>query len=238
MTYFRLLGLCCLAGIGCGNRGGGGDGSGGVRPPGGGDPVSQEQFCDRAAPIICEANLRCCMDATMRYTDAGSCVAAQTPMCEAVFSGAAFRDGRIIWNAEAAGDLIAEFQSAAASCRPTEEADIQAVVTGTVPAGGDCQPTESDFSPALACAPGLRCTFSSSGATCQRAITAGGTCGDGLSCADGLFCNDMSVCEAERPNGAACTFSSECQSFECTDSVCVPDPDEPSGGNDYCLDME
>jgi hypothetical protein len=81
------------------------------------------------------------------------------------------------------------------------------------------------------CPDGLSCDFDPETPRCQPTVTAsvGQPCSDPLiRCADGAFCDyDASPagCAATKPDGAACSYDSQCESDNCTnDGVCAPRP--------------
>jgi hypothetical protein len=194
-------------------------------------------FCARAATIECEANQRCCTGTMGRWSSVSACTTAKTAECQPAFDGVAFRDGRVRYDAEAAGDILANVQAMTADCGEIQIGDdaLRTVFIGTLTNGADCSAVGDDFSPTLACSPGLQCDFDfvTRRGSCRTAAGAGASC-EMNPCQDGLDCDfETMTCVAPLPDGSECTFGSDCASSFCDDaSMCAPDPD--GGADDYC----
>lgn len=155
--------------------------------------------------------------------------------------------GRIVYNAELAATCINALKSS--SCTGFENAldddQCNAIMVGQVAAGGTCtidddcandgncaKANEEDaegtceVDPALGeacpngfCADGAYCN----NGTCEALKGSGEDC-QGFNCSDGLYCDTTSnTCTAQKAAGEACTSSDQCESFDCTNDVCVAD---------------
>jgi hypothetical protein len=85
--------------------------------------------------------------------------------------------------------------------------------------GGDCSAAS------WACADDLYCSDTTN--LCTPYPTGGMSCADSWEeCADGWWCDAGLVCQAQLPDGAACTDDEQCGSWDCPDGYCLGDTAE------------
>jgi len=143
--------------------------------------------------------------------------------------------GRIVYDEGRADACFAKAESA--SCESffsvdflADDPDCDAAFQGKVEIGGACA---GDFD----CAdPSASCQGASSGGlgACTSPPGEGEPCADGL-CAEGLTCRfapsgSTLQCLSPTPNGAECTFDSDCQSKYCDFTTGVCTATQPAGG--------
>jgi hypothetical protein len=118
--------------------------------------------------------------------------------------------------------------------------------TGTIAAGGDCEPMGgleadlADITVALASCtdPGNQACLptESAGWSCAARSAAAGPCFTDLNCADGLYCEGAlttaGVCTAQKAMGEACSTPNECTSTLCAGGSCAAADDVQAA---YCL---
>lgn len=197
--------------------------------PGGG--LTAAAYCDALVRLDCEANQRCCSDPTGRAPDLSTCIAQRAlPDC---LSGAAFRDGRARFDAALARVLLEKLEAQAQACQSMIDARYFAPVIGSVPEGGDCTATNSDFSPLFSCAPDTYCRGLEEGSlTCVAFVPTGSPCREGR-CAAGDTCDlELDICRRGGALGAPCgELAGECADSYCNNGTCSATPP----ADDHCF---
>lgn len=195
------------------------------------EPVPNSEFCDRFVEIFCNANQACC-DGVPHYSTLADCIDGLSVGCGMFYAGEAYDEGRIIWDANAAGNFIEEFRESAEACSDyyaygSRILDM-GVRRGTVGEYGDCTAAStSDYSGNLVCQPGLECTMSESGGPVCRTPHATGACGPGEApCSEGSYCRADPFgggnCEPLNPVGTTgCMSDGVCISDYCESETCA-----------------
>lgn len=223
-------------------------------------PESDDTFCAPYAAAYCAAHFACCDDPALRYATMELCVQRTTCVCTARRSGAPFRDGRVVFDEAAADALLALLESVRTTCPVMDPGalEVDSAFPGTLPAGGDCSPSGTDYSTLFTCAPGHYCYVTDFGdettppaAECRPYRAEGASCDVGEECARGLYCaevpgagvDDPGVCTAYTAAGEPCQLDAQCASDWCDedlgtcratdaqDTYCV-DPDGADGGEE------
>ncbi|MDQ3033877.1 MAG: hypothetical protein M3Y87_15785 [Myxococcota bacterium] len=198
-------------------------------------PDPSDTFCPEYAAEYCRAHFACCDDPALQYGSMSLCEQRTTCECTARRAGASFEDGRIVLDQVAADALLARLRdesSGTCAVRDASQVELDTVFTGTLPEGGDCSPSGTDYSPLFTCSAGLYCYVTDFGsettppqADCRRYRAAGETCDIGMECGPGLYCqdgptiDDPGSCAPHVAAGAACEFDHECGSDWCDEDL-------------------
>jgi hypothetical protein len=179
---------------------------------GGPAPIAVADYCRESARIRCEANLACCGVAAQRYPSVDACLSGTSSesFCVATLEGGAFRSGAARYDPIAAVGALALLRERAASCSSPYHLDDPPVITGTLGAGADCTSRGTDYSYAVACAPGLVCGFASFSPARNACMT---PVGEGAACPS-YNCRSDLLCIAE-------TAGSVCRPFTRDLSYCL-----------------
>ena len=241
VLLMSLFSLTAVALIGCGDD----DGT----PPTG-TSVALADFCPQFVDAVCDNVARCACGPT---ADA-DCRASSLVDCQDSMVGPELRaritSGTIVYNASAAGALIAMVRAETSCENPMTNAGwtvadvftFGGMFSGTLPAGATCNGGSGGAAIAGECLGGV-CGGASGGTeTCYHLAGLGEPCGTGISslCVDlgasytsfegnGMLlrCNvaagaSTGTCAALVANGAACAEAQECESVRCEGGVCAP----------------
>jgi hypothetical protein len=196
------------------------------------DPIAREDFCAEWARAVCNNSEHCCESTgPLVHTNPVVCWVAAGALCDAQMPyGTAVEDGRLRYDADEAGRIVAAIVKAGTKCRPPPGFELP--YYGTVEVGGDCTPGLADMSPTLACGDGTVCDvqggLTSARGMCTKSAGVGEPCEDGA-CNSSSYC-DQGTCRARKTDGALCGSEQECQSGMCVLATCAP-----ILSNDYCL---
>lgn len=195
---------------------------------GGASIGTAEDFCRERTRLTCEANQRCCTRATGLYPSVDACIRATTDtVC---FSGVAFDDGRVLFDARIAADILAELEARTTACQYADRTDVP--VSGTLPEGSDCTAAGPDLSPLYACSPGTYCRGREEGSLqCVRFVGLGEDCTNDR-CLASLTCDlETRRCRNGNPTGSACgEGEGQCLDGYCVNATCTLTPP----AEDYC----
>jgi hypothetical protein len=138
------------------------------------DSVAIEDVCALAAEVRCAGTLGCC-DAELPYGSVDECVAEWS--CEeavdSITSSAAFAEGVVRYDAEAAAQALGAWADASANCGLDARApELDALFVGQLDEGEDCSPRDQSGAHMLSCAPGLACVLRDN----EQTGTTTGTC--------------------------------------------------------------
>lgn len=216
----------------CGGDDDGGGGRDGSTPPPTPVPttLARSEFCARSIAARCQANVRCCTDATARYASVEDCVAVLQPPCESLLGGAAFGEGLVSYDEAAATAGFAMLARAADACEALESDPTAAstILHGTLAENADCTASLMDASYAAACGPGLTCRLGPESPGAPRTASCIRLAGDGercnLGCASGLYCDLtslVSVCRPKMDAATECRLPESCRSGACEGGRCT-----------------
>jgi len=195
-------------------------------------PPTTEQLCAEVVGLECDAHLRCCDREASRYPSRGECVELLQTLCAQDLSGSAYVDGRIGFDAVVYRERVSVMRAAAGSCDPGEGEQWAGIYTGTLGEGADCTPDvdAGDYSPLLACRPGLACVVGQDGVrrACGPRSPEGQACVE-VDCTGGTYCAEPRssrsppVCRALEHSGTPCDAHGACEGGYCSESgECTP----------------
>lgn len=235
------------------------------------DPVEREDFCPGLALELCTGVRDCCASAS---TSLDACVESESERCErdvllggtviaiggieiVTGAGDVAQDGRIAFDTQAAGEVVADARSAAMACGAVDypafgtvhdavredETSLACLDDEECERGFYCSDLtvrgrigtcvrlpEADQPCTGVCADGLICFEADEGGvrTCVPPRAQGLSCEDDGECARGLHC-DLSTCSSNKADGQACRRGAECTSAYCAGgTVCAEAPAEMS----------
>ena len=198
-----------------------------------------EAICREVVSLQCDGHVRCCDRPGEAYGSAAECMDVLLLLCVQDLSGQAYDDARIAFAAAEYRTALAAVQQAVLACRPLGREVWTGVLTGTLPDGADCTPSDdgADYSPLLACRPELACALSAEGERrCAPRGGVGDACAEG-ECQRALFCDHSGSeprCRDRKRDGASCLSHGECQSGHCAATErCAP----PTASSQYCDDL-
>jgi hypothetical protein len=205
-------------------------------------PVSADDFCTRAAEVICDGITHCCDQPTIvnMYRDRPTCVGHVSTGCmngspniyQLVHAPVTGYDPAL------GGDVIAEARYRASICDTGVAAWLYQregflrVFPGTVAPGNSCltgDPTAMSNAPDyVSCDdPGYACVLDTGlhHGNCSARVPAGRSCIVDLDCADGLYCAPGALvagtCTPLLAAGGACTHNLADQGAWCQSGVCT-----------------
>lgn len=189
----------------------------------GSDPVvDKAQFPTQIAQAVCRWYFACCDIAergNLKMTAATEleCVSQLSASYAMAYQSA----DATRWDGKQGLACVEKVQAASTSCpKAYDPASDVAACSMITPTAG----------PGYPCASNWECTtkFCKSG-VCAVAIPAGYECKPDEPCAAGLRCIE-GKCKALQPDGAACTFGTECYSGACGGGQCVNSPNYTCDG--------
>lgn len=214
------------------------------------EPVPVEELCADFSVLACDAYLGCCDAATVTPED---CRSRWASGC-ADLVGELATDPRTGYDARAAAEVLAELQAFGETCSlevlvwRDSRSGLQRVLSGTVPGGGDCTPSNAlDRAAYFSCDDLDQACFPQAGVdtyTCADRSEIGGSCSLYVpyACAEGLRCDGATVltpglCAARLEDGQPCGSNQSCVSLYCdteTTGLCVT----PTAEAVYCSRLE
>ncbi|GEM_PF-5823057 len=208
--------------------GSGGDPATGGTPSSGGDATSSggsgaitaEEFPARLAEATCSARVRCCA-AVDNTLEKESCLEfALDTLTTRV------HDPLVVFDPSRVSGCLDRWELAGASClrRDFEDATevCRVVAAGAVPDEGACTIPDQCAEPEAGYVRGVKGADEGVGHCHQEPDRAlGEMCGLDFHRAVGGYCTNAGICEAKKPDGAACSEEDECLGA-CADGWCMP----------------
>jgi hypothetical protein len=210
-------------------------------------------LCKRFAEIQCTGEQACC---SKPGRDMAACQTAQEAGCGmgALSLDAVAMDPITGFDMSKSNAAFAQFDTLAKKCDTTIASfglstdGFRGIATGTVAAGGKCNPATGGSSMAAATAAALvSCKDPANNAclpamkpadwTCAPRADSGGMCFTDANCKDGLYCDNpnfqigSATCKPRKASGADCSLGTECTSLACSGGKCV----DATKDTAYCL---
>ena len=210
-------------------------GDAGVPDGGPAPPIERLEFCARAVPLLCSATIACCMESTVTMED---CVAILMERCDQWHQHPAFDDGRLVFDADAAGAYIGLVEDAVSRCTyPSDAIKVRdRMTTGTETERAQCSATAPET---FVCASGYYCSALGEFFQCTRGddVPEGEPCAGNERCMLGLYCEDATAtCAPALPDGSKCNEPDDCMHY-CslwTEHLCRA---EPTPRDFYCSEL-
>lgn len=182
-------------------------------------------FFQKRAELICKKNFECCTGASVLADSSESCANSNRFNSNDSALSSAIDAGQASFDGQAADECFR--QIAALDCaawaqviRGDDPAPCREIIKGRRSSGESC--TRDYECGSLFC----RKTPQVDVGQCTPKGTAGSPCALNVaSCVDGLICLEPGtgpICTVRKPEGTACGRGRECESGQCTDSVCGP----------------